>query len=190
MAHTRKGFTIIELVLATAIFVTAAVALGGIFVYANKTQRYAGASVRRDSDARFAFEAMAREVRRGTIDYPGYATEYGGAIPAGGISDLRLINPQGQLLLFQRALVGGKGVVQMSSDGVTWTNLTSSTKVDVVALKFYVAPATDPFGPPSPTPPNIQPYVVMTASFRSQETDATAPVITFSTTISSRVYGR
>ncbi len=188
--YNKKGFTILELTVAMAIFVTASVALGSIFVYTNRNQRSAGANVRRDSDARFAFEAMAREARRGNIDYAGYATEYAGPIPLGAISDLRLFTPQGKLIIFKKNVVGSVGVIQVSSDGVAWTDLTSREKTDVISLKFYVYPSTDPNGDPVSSPPNVQPRVVIAASFRSQESGSSAASVTFSTTISSRIYGR
>src|SRR3990167_2497394 len=88
--HTQfqSGFTLVEIIAAMAIFVTALTAISAIFTYANRSQRTTLAVSETQGDARFALEVMAQQIRRGSVDYA--ASQYGGTIAS---------NPQSVLVL-------------------------------------------------------------------------------------------
>lgn len=182
--NLKKGFTILELVIVMAIFTVSAVSLGSAFLFTQKTQRGAGAKLTVNSEARFAFEAVAREIRRGTIDYSGY----GGTISPVSQSELKLKDPSNRAIVFKRNSAGGIGAIQVSVDGgATWSDLTSGN-VDAQVLNFYIVPSTDPFAQ-SPAS-NEQPRVTIAAVFKSLEKGAPQVPTVISTTVSSRFYGR
>src|SRR3989338_3792233 len=72
----QAGFTLVEMLVTMAIFVTAITAIANIVLYSNRLQRQTQALQKTQSDARFALEVMAQQIRRGNIDY----AFYGGVI--------------------------------------------------------------------------------------------------------------
>jgi type II secretory pathway pseudopilin PulG len=61
----RSGFTVIEMIIATALFVTVIGVVSGLFVQALKTQRIAQGLMAVNSNVSFAIEQLSREVRTG-----------------------------------------------------------------------------------------------------------------------------
>jgi len=185
-AHDQSGFTLVELLVAMAIFVTALTAASAIFTYANKSQRVTRAVTDAQSDARFALEVMAQQIRRGSIDYA--SSEYGGAIAANPQDVLVLRTNTGSQVWFRRVESGGRGVVEMSEDGAAWVELTPpSVSVDI--LTFYLSPATDPFVA-SPAA-NEQPRVTVTMVTSSTAAGVETLLPTYiQTTVTSRQYVR
>lgn len=184
--NNQFGFTLVELLVAIAIFVTALTAASAIFTYANRSQRITRAVTDTQSDARFALEVMAQQARRGSIDYA--STEYGGAIASNPQDVLVLRDASASQVWFRRTASGSRGVVEMSEDGTAWVELTPpSVSVDV--LKFYLSPATDPFGA-SPAS-NVSPRVTIVMVTSSEGVGAEHLFPTYlQTTIASRQYAR
>ncbi len=182
----QSGFTLVEIIVAMAVFVTALIAVSAIFTYANRSQRTTLAVSETGSDARFALEVIAQQVRRGSIDYA--STPYGGTIAANPQDVLVLRDSSGNQVWFRRNASGGRGIVEMSEDGVTWVDLTPPT-VSVDVLKFYLSPATDPFAANPAT--NQQPLVtiVMASSSTAVGTETVLPAY-LQTSVSSRQYVR
>ncbi|MBI4414916.1 MAG: type II secretion system protein, partial [Candidatus Kerfeldbacteria bacterium] len=69
----RKGFTLVEILTVVSIFAVTSLIATNIFVITSRFQRKAATSQKLQGDIRFAVEAIAREVRFGTIDYGCYA---------------------------------------------------------------------------------------------------------------------
>ncbi|MBI2050600.1 MAG: prepilin-type N-terminal cleavage/methylation domain-containing protein [Parcubacteria group bacterium] len=184
--HNQSGFTLVELLIAIAIFVTALTAASAIFTYANKSQRVTKAVTDAQSDARFSLEVMAQQIRRGSIDYA--SSEYGGTIAANPQDVLVLRTNTGSSVWFRRSASAGRGIVEMSEDGVVWAELTPpSVSVDI--LKFYLSPATDPFVA-SPAA-NEQPRVTITMVTSSTGAGVATLLPTYiQTTVASRQYVR
>ena len=90
--NKKNGFTLVEVLVAIAIFSTAIMVVFSIFVNSQNLQQRTLAIQRGQSDARYALELMLKEFRLGEVDY-----EYSGY--AGGISspvsELSLRNNQG-----------------------------------------------------------------------------------------------
>ena len=178
------GFTTLELILVLAIFVVTSTSLASTFLYSQRLERSTSAKLTADSEARFTIEAIAREIRRDQIDYFSYA----GTIDPIDQTELKLKDLRGRSIIFKKNVVTGIGVAQVSVDGgVVWSDLTSN-KVDVQVLRFYIAPATDPFATQAVS--NEQPRVTIAGSFKSLEKDSPQLPTIISTTITSRFYGR
>lgn len=184
--HSQSGFTLVELLVSVAIFVTAVTAVSAIFTYANRSQRTTRAVTDMQSDARFSLEVMAQHIRRGSIDYS--ASVYGGSIASNPQDVLVLLDTAGNQVWFRRNADGSRGVVEMSEDGSTWVELTPpSVSVDV--LRFYLTPVTDPFGLNPAT--NQQPRVTVTMATSSTATGVETLLPTYiQTTVTSRQYVR
>ncbi len=184
--HNQPGFTLVEIIVAMAIFVTALTAISAIFTYANRSQRTTLAVSETQGDARFALEVMAQQIRRGSVDYA--SVQYGGTIASNPQSVLVLRDANNNQVWFRRTASGSRGIVEMSEDGSTWVDLTPPT-VSVDVLKFYLSPATDPFAASPAT--NQQPLVTiaMVSSSTAVGTETVLPAYV-QTTISSRQYAR
>lgn len=61
----RKGFTLVELIVAMSVFVVAVAITSGVFVRAVKAQRQVNQMMVVNSDASLIIEKMAREIRSG-----------------------------------------------------------------------------------------------------------------------------
>ena len=79
LKKNKLGFTLVEVVVALGIFSIATTYAISIFVQSNQVQKRTANIQRILSDARYALEVMAREVRMGHIDYDyaGYDTQEG-----------------------------------------------------------------------------------------------------------------
>jgi len=181
----RSGFTLAEMIVAMAIFLTAVTTLSSIFIYSNRTQRKTQAIQETQTDARFAMEVMAQQVRRGVIDYD----YYGGTIASDPQDILALVDGNNNHIQFQKATAGSRGVLQISQDnGASWSDLTPSS-ISISALSFYLSPATDPFAASPAT--NQQPFVTITLHTTSTSTEGATLRPTFlQTSVSTRQYLR
>lgn len=183
--HQPSGFTLIEMIITMAIFTTALTSVANIFLYANRTQRKTQAVQQSQSDARFAMEVMAQQIRRGQIDY----AYYGGTIVANPQTVLALTDTTGAKVQFRRQAAAGIGTVQVSFDnGAVWTDLTPPG-LSAAALSFFISPATDPFAAAPAS--NSQPLVTVVLSTTNTSTEgSTLPPVFLQTTVVSRQYLR
>lgn len=195
--NKNNGFTLIEVLIASSIFVTVTVLVSDIFVRTNEVQRRTQGIQTTATDARFAFESMAREVRLGEIDY----TYYGGTVDvAGGETDLAITTTNQDKVRFglQTGAVCPVGstsclavcLVDTCAAG-DWQPLTPKG-INVTNLLFYIYPDVSPFvvvG--SGFPNNSQPRVTMLMTTENITTDdVSKAVFTIQTTVSTRVYKR
>jgi len=182
----QQGFTMIEILVTMAIFVSAVSSLSAIFLYSNQSQRKTQAIQQTQSDSRFAMEVIAQQVRKGSIDYA--STQYGGTIASNPQDVLVLRDTADNQVWFRRNEVGGRGVIEMSENGTLWVELTPPD-LSITLLKFYISPSADPFIASPAT--NQQPMVtiVMTSSNISIEGEG-LPSVSTQTTVTSRQYVR
>ncbi|OJI07844.1 hypothetical protein BK004_00135 [bacterium CG10_46_32] len=185
-AHNSAGFTLVEIVVAIAIFVSAITAVSAIFTYSNRSQRTTLAISETQGDARFALEVIAQQIRRGSIDYAD--AQYGGSISSNPQDVLVLRDVLDNQVWFRRTTSGDRGIVEMSEDGLLWVDLTPPT-VSVDVLRFYISPSTDPFLASPAT--NQQPLVTITMVSSSTAVGTETIIPTYlQTTVSSRQYVR
>ena len=189
----KKGFTLIEMLVAVSIFTIASLAATDLYIASNRAQRAVRAREKLQNEARVAMEYMAREGRAGVVDY----ASYGGGVPIGG-NELKLIDREGNSELFK--LSSGAGECSPSShpcllvcDALDCSPLTSKN-IFADELKFYIAPLADPFlfNPVSGEyAANLAPRITI---FFKMRTASNLPEenaeLTAQTTVTSRAYKR
>ncbi|MDD5626689.1 MAG: prepilin-type N-terminal cleavage/methylation domain-containing protein [Patescibacteria group bacterium] len=172
------GFTVIEMLVAMAVFALALVAICGIFLSITKAQRKNSIDQKVQFEASHALETIAQTVRRYGIDYSGSINN-----PA---SSLVLVRQDKESITFFK---GGDNKLKMQIGTAAAENILSN-QVKVDDLKFWIVPVTDPFVSGGT---NEQPRVTIVLSL-SQSKNTAKPEeqasIRVQTTITQRIYKR
>jgi len=199
----NTGFTLVEILVAVAIFGFMAAMLAGIYLAFSDSQNRARASQQLLNDTQYALEIMAREIRADQIiDYdPDCASILGANYP----TCILLSREDGQMIAFARGLTDGD-LVYITPDCTSTPGTCNwqGTYRDITSLlytglnnirtttdtKFVIVPALDPYEV-SATAPNTQPRVTifLGATFNSQK-DYEQVTHNLQTTVSSRIYKR
>ena len=169
--HKQQGFTLIEAVVASALFAFVVTSMLGIYTSTLKLDARTRAERAVNENGRFIMEFFAKEVTNGHIDYASYQ---GGL--ATTTNEIYLIN---QGLESEHIYLSGNNLVLTKIAGTT--NLNSST-VRVTRAQFLVSPAGDPFTPAKTY--NEQPHVTvilqLTANYGAKDAIALNLQSTFS----------
>ena len=194
--HNSHGFTLMEMLVALGLFSLIMATGMDIYMMAGRAQRKVFTLERLQSDARYAMEAMTREVRTGAIDFS-YYTGRGSALALPD-SELALVSSDNSRLRFfkstnssQCADTSSSPCLLVSVDNGTPAAITPKG-VKINSLGFYVTPNVDPFtfgvgGWLS----NIQPHVTIVMSLLSVGSRAgESQDIYLQTTATSRAYRR
>lgn len=141
----QKGVTLIEALVAMAVFALALSLTLGIMNNNVHQQRKINAEQKVASNARDVIEAIAREVRMGSIDYMAHKITN---LPVDDLIDpvdhLYLKSGDGQQHEFKRAITGT--ALPLDLDGVTYDGVQiNSNDVDITGLSFFIRPISDPF---------------------------------------------
>ena len=193
----RRGFSLMELLVVLGIFSAVVASASDIFMLATRSQRKVFALERTQADARFTMEAIAREVRTGSIDY----AHYGDKLQAPGPADeLALIDSTGQPIRFFKSddpatcadtesapcllvAIGGGSPAAITPKGVK-----------VYSAAFYLMPKADPgqFDPASGSfAADVQPHVTVVLVMESTVQDPRErSVVYMQTTVENRGYKR
>jgi len=190
----RKGYSLVELLVVTAIFAILATVLAQIFVAFNQLQRRVANAAVLGQDMRFATELLVREARNDEIDY----TAYGGTIGAVD-TVLKLKKQNGMSVWIGRRTTADSCDLTLTDSclalsvngGVTWSQITSG-RVSVPAFSVFIRPSDSPFVSVSGSYPNdIQPFVTINTSLLYKtERPKERVTLQTQTTVSSRVYKR
>ena len=78
ICNSQKGFTLLEAVVATAVFAFVISSVAGVYLNVLKLDRKSRAERTVYENSRFIMEFLAKEVRNGSIDH----ASYGGTVPA------------------------------------------------------------------------------------------------------------
>jgi prepilin-type N-terminal cleavage/methylation domain-containing protein len=151
--NSQKGFTLIEAVVATAVFAFVISAVIGVYLSVLKLDRKSRSQRAVYDNSRFIMEFFAKEIRNGSIEY----SVYGGSIPSN--PDLYLRNQANEVEHF---FLNGTNLI-LNKNG-TDTNM-NSAGVRVTKLKFFIAPTTDPYTPAKAA--NEQPHVTVVLELTS-----------------------
>jgi len=142
----QKGFTLIEAVVATAVFAFVVSSILGVYMSTIRLDRKTRAERAVAQNARFIMEYLAKEVRNGTIRYAGYP---------GGVanSTLMLTNQANQNLSFY---LSGTDLKIDKAGAVSNLN---SDNTRVTKLSFRISPTQNPYTPAKTV--NEQPRVTV-----------------------------
>ncbi len=142
-----RGFTLIELIISTALFMLAATALGQIFSSFFTLHRKVSNQAAVSQEMRFALEFLVRQARQKAIDYP--------APPAASAftNSIDLVDQNGNIITIGTQVgsvcqaVAGVTCLAMTTDGgITWYPITGS-RTSVTHFTVVVRPLVDPFEP-------------------------------------------
>lgn len=198
--NPARGFTLMEMIVVMGLFSVIVVSATDIFVMANKAQRKVYGLERIQADARYAMEAVVREIRADRIDLEYYAART--APLANPDTELALIDVSGQAIRFSQSdasqtascpdaqsapcllvSVGGGAPVSMTPKGVK-----------VRSARFYVAPVVDPFSydvGTSSYASDVQPHVTFVLTLETAgDRIGERSVVTLQTTAVQRRYAR
>ena len=155
--NNNSGFTLIEMLIAISIFALVLIVATNIYITINNSQRKVVTMQKIQDDTRFLFEAMAQEIRLGSINYDFYEINSIYLHPDRGGKDnyILAINSQaGDEIFFRRSGSGSGNKVQYCAvnnlndcdftiDSL-WQNVTPEG-VDILDLRFVISPSADPF---------------------------------------------
>ncbi|MEK7134344.1 MAG: prepilin-type N-terminal cleavage/methylation domain-containing protein [Patescibacteria group bacterium] len=128
--HTRRGFTLIEMIVAVSLFTVVMFVSVGALLAIIDANRKANAIRTTMDNLNFAIGSMARDIRTGTI----YACEGAGNCPDGGTS-LTFLNQDGNTVRYwhnasSKSIMVDKGGVSLSI---------TSPEIRIETLTFYVS---------------------------------------------------
>ena len=164
------GFTLMEVLVATSIFIIMVLAILGIFSSVIKAQSNTLAQTRLEREAQLVMETIVKSVRSSRVDYDEYVVQ--GIDLANPATELILINFNDQRISyrFNPLAVPADPILYVVNSGIP-SEMTSDT-VAVTALNFFISPETNPFV--TGVPPATQPRVTIVLSLASTQTGETA----------------
>jgi prepilin-type N-terminal cleavage/methylation domain-containing protein len=178
--NSQSGFTLIEALVATALFSVVVGSIMGVYLSTFQLDRRTRAERSINQNARYILEFLAKEVHNGSISYSSYP---GGLI--GASQDLWITN---QALETEQFRLTGTDLVL--TKGASSTNM-NSAGVRVTNLHFYIAPDGDPYTASSVANGlNVQPHVTVVLELTSNYGDKPGDMAKFNyqNTFSTRVY--
>ncbi len=185
--YSQKGFTLIESLVATAIFVVVIAVGTGVFLTISRAQQKAVSVSETQQDARFALEAMVKEVRMGTIDYQYYTDN--DIILSKGITQLAIQGSDKNYLVFRKGDGNQLEVAINPSYQKSPGNFQAMTRTDVIVekLTFFINPIYNPYqSGVEKRQPRVT--ILLQAKVEDKKDPAKTSVIDLETTVTSRVY--
>lgn len=168
--HSRRGFTLVELLVAVAVFSVAVSTAAGGFINALKTQHQTTALVSANSNVSLVIEQMAREIRTGS-DFCVNGQNC-------SLDSLSFKNARGEIVtycLFDSSIFRGTGGAVCG--GGNFQKITADN-VFVRHLNFYLIGENPGDG--------LQPRTTISVGVSSKEVGISESVINLQTTISPR----
>ena len=181
----KAGFTLIEMLVASVLFLIAITTSIGIFLSTVRANNRINAMQEVENEIRYIVEVISKEIRLGIIYYDYYEEIYGESFE-NPVSILALEDNAHNVSYF--ALNGDSsspGIVQMSLNGLDWSDL-STDSIVVDSLDFYLSPAEDPFSQDSTI--IRQPLIVLNLNARYNRGEGSEGQIRIQTAIGSRQY--
>jgi prepilin-type N-terminal cleavage/methylation domain-containing protein len=173
-----NGFTLLEMMVALAIFLTVSLIATSIFLMTIKNQRKAFVAQNLQENGRYIIEAISKEIRMSSIDT--FVPPELGAIPSSllKIKTYNVSAPGGMDVYYRFGQdVNGHYVIQRSENDESNYQSINSGQVEVEG-EFYIAKYVSSQG--------AQPRVTIKLILRPA--DASEPMIKIQNTITSRIY--
>ena len=199
----KKGFTLVELLVAMTIFVAFIGILIGSYTSIVRAQRDANEYRIMYSEARQVFETLVFNLREGMVDYAAYT---GSVVSGQPLSELTLISKDA--LRRTKIIYNGETKKVSIKQGFLPPNTRpcinavypfdepvdlNSSELKVTDFKVYVAPIIDPYALENFDKHGNQfhPFVTIFAEFTREYPGGKEPfVINLQTTVSSRIYNQ
>ena len=180
----QKGFTLIEALVATAIFSVAVVSIVGIYLFTVRINRRVNVIRTAAENSRFITEYLTKEIRNGKVDYVGpVASAQCSTIATSGPS-LAILNIDGDHECFY--LLGTDLMFAKNAGGTPLTaSKLNDPAVKILTLNFYVTPTTNPFTAAGSC---ITPQVTIIGTLQATNGVQNSETIPFETTISEPRY--
>lgn len=197
----QSGFTLVEILVSTAIFVMVVSAMLGMFNYTLKINRRVQALREVAQGTRAFAETITKEIRNGHIDYSNWApaqcspNDYA----IGITKSLAIQTRTGDKLCYYFDNAGIMNLKRQTPEKTVTAPIFNSTnfKIDENSFRFIVRPKRDPNQTApvqgqgtggSPVYPQIQPFVTIVAKFIINGGSVNPTSINYQTTISTDVY--
>lgn len=179
---TQRGFTLLELIVAAAIFSIALLVATGLFVSVTRGQKRVQSLSKVQDDARFVLEQMAQAVRIDGIDYNYYLDRNGDGqvypadltedndISDAALSELVTNDASSVRRVFRQYTVAatGQNVIGVCSQNTLVSaengrckpgqeataafSIVTPTSINITDFKVWIDPGSDPFAPPPTSP--------------------------------------
>lgn len=176
---TRRGFTLIEIVVAIGIFSIASVIISAIYLNANNLHQQTAIFQRLQNDGRYMVEKITREIRAREIKYPVEASQSQDHLDF-------LKDENGEEVSI--ALSADNKNLEYSVNGAS-ANL-NADDVEMADVKFYIIPNQENLWGSDPLT-NKQPRVTLFLKLKNKAVNPKfQKEITIQTTISSKIYKR
>ncbi|HCJ52803.1 MAG: hypothetical protein A2898_00085 [Candidatus Kerfeldbacteria bacterium RIFCSPLOWO2_01_FULL_48_11] len=166
--NDRRGFTLLEAIVAMGIFSAAVLMAVNLFVLVSGVQRRIASNQRIQDDMRQMVESIAQNIRLGSVHYAYYRDpNLDGALCAGPgcfidlypdaapVTTLALIDQNGTYIYIDYEITGGRGTLRYCYtdspvDPFTSGNCTNITpsQIDIKDVQFVITPSADPFFDP------------------------------------------
>lgn len=188
------GFTLIEVLVSTAIFVTVVSAMLAMFNYTLQINRRVQALREVAQGTRTFAETITREIRNGRIDYSSWASECSASNYEKELNQsLAIISKSGEKLCFYFNEKDQMYLKKRTAAGEVSAPIFNSDKFSIRKpnFSFIVIPKTDPnkqSDPDSGDYPRIQPFVTIAGEFSLNDGSNAPTTVKYQTTISSDVY--
>lgn len=189
---SESGFTLVEIIVSTAIFITVVSAMLALFNYTLQINRRVQALREVVQSSRTFTETLTREIRNGRINYESQDAE---CIASNYTSEdnksLAIQTKSGERLCFFVDKSSGDFYLKKTSATTSSTNLVfESTRFRIIpeTFRFFVVPNTDPNEETGVGYPEQQPFVTIVAQFELDGVDTTPTIVNYQTTISTDVY--
>lgn len=186
---TQSGFTLMEIVVSTAIFASTVTLMLGLFNSALKINRRVESLRQVAQGTRNFTETLTREIRNGRVDYSGAgfcnSFNYGSSNNQG----LAIVNHAGEKLCFYLDTTTSELMVSKSVNGSTVTESINpqNFRINTSTFEFVVRPTDNPDTGSAPYI-GIQPQVTIFAQFQVQLSTNELITLPYQTTISTDVY--
>ena len=188
----QRGFSLIEMLVVMALFLTLMLVVSDIFLSVSLTQRKTLTGQRAMNDLQYNIEQIVQRIRINKIDYDYYTLPIDQPI-----DKLALINDQGETVLIYKYNVGCPVEVTsciLQKVGNMAPFVISSDNIEIEKLNFYIVPEKSPYDLDELTnkyESDNQPQVIIVVQGKTlalHEEDV--KTINLQTTVSSRYYER
>jgi prepilin-type N-terminal cleavage/methylation domain-containing protein len=189
--NNESGFTLVEIIVSTAIFVVVISSMLTLFNYTLKINRRVQA-LREVTQGAAAFtESLAREIRNGRIDYSSWTPECDASkYDSIGTKSLAITTKSGDKLCYYFDSDSKMYLKRQSLDKVVTEPIINSTvfSIDNTSFYFKVFPKTNPNVTINGAYPGIQPFVTFMARFVLDDGKNPLTDLYYQSTISTDVY--